>query len=66
MGATSQDDVLFEALTVYETLYYAAMLRLPKDMAKEEKTKRVDSVMQALGLQKCANTIIGREGTLCT
>lgn len=32
MGFVLQDDVLFDSLTVYETLYYAARLRLPQSM----------------------------------
>lgn len=54
-----QDDLLYESLTVYETLYYAAMLRLPRTMSAEEKVARVDSVVDSLGLRKCKDTIIG-------
>jgi ABC-type multidrug transport system ATPase subunit len=32
MGYVLQDDVLFDSLTVYETLLYAARLRLSRDM----------------------------------
>lgn len=44
---------------MHETLYYAAMLRLPRDMPRAEKLARVDSVITALGLKKCSGTIIG-------
>lgn len=54
-----QDDLLYENLTVYETLYYAAMLRLPRSMTTEEKVGRVDAVIDTLGLFKCKDTIIG-------
>ena len=40
-------------------LYFAALLRLPRTMSKEEKLLRVDAVITALGLEKCRNTIIG-------
>jgi ATP-binding cassette, subfamily G (WHITE), member 2 len=50
---------LYESLTVYETLYYAAMLRLPRTMSAEEKVARVESVVDSLGLRKCKDTIIG-------
>ena len=33
MGFVLQDDILFDSLTVYETLYFAARLRLPHDMS---------------------------------
>ncbi|CAG9464710.1 unnamed protein product [Pedinophyceae sp. YPF-701] len=59
MGFVHQDDLLFDSLTVYETLHYAARLRLPRDMSNDEKELRVETVIQALGLDRCRNTIIG-------
>ena len=54
-----QDDLLYESLTVYETLYYAAMLRLPRHMSEEAKIERVNTVITALGIESCKDTIIG-------
>lgn len=51
--------MLCRDLTVHETLYFAAMLRLPRTMTKAQKVERVDAVITALGLQHCKNTIIG-------
>ncbi len=51
--------MLYEDLTVQETLTYAAMLRLPRSMSKKDKLERVGRVIDALGLRKSANTIIG-------
>jgi len=59
MGFVTQDDQLLGNLTVYETLLYAALLRLPRDMTREEKEDRVDQVIEGLGLSKCRGTIIG-------
>ncbi|KAK9808606.1 hypothetical protein WJX72_000468 [[Myrmecia] bisecta] len=59
VGFVLQDDLLYETLTVWETLYFAAMLRLPKEMSTEDKKQRVQNVITALGLEKCKNTIIG-------
>ena len=59
-GRHAQDDLLYETLTVYETLYYAAMLRLPSTMNVEQKLERVDHVIHTLGLDKCKDTIVGR------
>lgn len=59
VGFVSQDDLLYETLTVYETLFYAAMLRLNRSMTKDEKIERVNSVINGLGLDKCKDTIIG-------
>lgn len=42
-----------------ETLTYAALLRLPGSMSKKQKLDRVDTVLEALGLGKSKDTIIG-------
>lgn len=34
IGFVTQDDVMYETLTVHETLYYAALLRLPRSMTR--------------------------------
>ena len=57
--ATLQDDLLYETLTVWEVLYYAAMLRLPRTMTTEQKKERVRTVIRALGIERCKDTIIG-------
>ena len=54
-----QDDVLYESLTVHETLLYAGLLRLPRGMAAAEKRRRVEGVMRGLGLARSRDTIIG-------
>ena len=45
--------------TVRETVYLAARLRLPKSLSDAEKLKRADEVMDLLGLNKCADTLVG-------
>lgn len=55
----TQDDILFQDLTVYETLYFAAMLRLPEKMPKARKIQRVETIIFNLGLDRCRDTIIG-------
>ncbi|KAJ8900034.1 hypothetical protein K2173_024149 [Erythroxylum novogranatense] len=59
IGFVTQDDVLFPHLTVKETLTYAAMLRLPKTLTKEQKEKRAMDVICELGLERCRDTMIG-------
>lgn len=51
--------MLYETLTVYETLLYAGLLRLPAYMTRDEKRRRVDAVMGGLGLSLSRDTIIG-------
>lgn len=59
MGFVMQDDLMYESLTVFETLFYAAQLRLPRKMTLAEKRERVNTVITALGLNSCKDTIIG-------
>lgn len=59
VGYVSQDDLLHETLTVYETLYYAARLRLPREMDTAGKVSRALAVIDELGLDKCKGTVIG-------
>ncbi|XP_031121890.1 ABC transporter G family member 22-like isoform X1 [Ipomoea triloba] len=59
IGFVTQDDILFPHLTVKETMIYAARLRLPRTLAKEEKDKRAMDVIYELGLDRCQDTMIG-------
>ncbi|XP_052198791.1 ABC transporter G family member 22-like isoform X1 [Diospyros lotus] len=59
IGFVTQEDVLFPHLTVKETLTYAALLRLPKALTKQEKEKRATDVIYELGLERCQDTMIG-------
>ncbi|KAM3238200.1 ABC transporter G family member 22 isoform X2 [Capsicum annuum] len=59
IGFVLQDDVVFHHLTVKETLTYAALLRLPNTLSKEQKKARAIRVIDELGLERCQDTIIG-------
>lgn len=54
-----QDDIMYRTLTVRETITFAANLKLPGHLTKEQRKERVDAVMTALGLMPVADTIIG-------
>ncbi|KDN46584.1 hypothetical protein RSAG8_04237, partial [Rhizoctonia solani AG-8 WAC10335] len=56
-----EDDYHLPALTVRETLRYAAILRLPKTMSRKSKTARAEEVMKMLGLDTCADNLVGGE-----
>lgn len=58
-GFVTQDDVLYPHLTVYETLVFTALLRLPKTFSVEEKTSHAEAIIPQLGLTKCKDSIIG-------
>ncbi|OVA07212.1 ABC transporter-like [Macleaya cordata] len=59
IGFVTQDDVLFPHLTVKETLTYAALLRLPKTLTKQQKEERAIDIIYELGLERCQDTMIG-------
>ena len=56
---TQDDDALLPSLTVRETLRFAAGLRLPPWMSKQDKRRRADEVLLKMGLKDCANNVIG-------
>ncbi|GLU04810.1 hypothetical protein SLE2022_219410 [Rubroshorea leprosula] len=58
-GFVSQDDVLYPHLTVLETLTYAALLRLRKELTKAEKIEQAELIIQELGLTRCRNSVVG-------
>jgi ABC-type multidrug transport system ATPase subunit len=58
---TQDDDALLASLTVRETLRYAAGLRLPKWMSKEQKMQRAEEILLKMGLKDCADNLIGND-----
>ncbi|KAL2489819.1 ABC transporter G family member 14 [Forsythia ovata] len=58
-GFVAQDDVLYPHLTVFETLLFTALLRLPKSLTREEKLQHVENVIAELGLSSCRDSMIG-------
>ncbi|TKY89499.1 hypothetical protein EX895_002030 [Sporisorium graminicola] len=59
-GFVEQDDLMFSALTVQETLQYSADLRLPNRLYnKHERQQRVQDSIAMLRLEKCRDTRIG-------
>ncbi|KAJ7293859.1 P-loop containing nucleoside triphosphate hydrolase protein [Mycena rebaudengoi] len=57
-----QDDAHhLSAITVRETLRYAAILRLPPKMSKKRKIARAEEVLLMLGLKDCAEMYVGGE-----
>ncbi|KAF4665918.1 hypothetical protein FOL46_003363 [Perkinsus olseni] len=62
LGFVPQDDIMFDRLTVYQNLYYSAMVRLPEDMPREKKLKIIEDVIQVLDLEQVRHTIVGSPG----
>jgi len=59
IGYVPQDDILHADLTVWQALWYAARLRLPKDMANNEIARRIRQVLSQLGLEGTEHTRVG-------
>uniref|UniRef100_A0A5B7ALI6 Putative ABC transporter G family member 11 n=1 Tax=Davidia involucrata TaxID=16924 RepID=A0A5B7ALI6_DAVIN len=55
----TQDDNLIGTLTVRETISYSAQLRLPDTMPWSDKRALIESTIIEMGLQDCADTVIG-------
>ena len=62
VGFVDQEDTLMPSLTVYETVLYSALLRLPKDMSIAAKKYRVLETLEELGILGIKDTRIGNEG----
>ena len=50
IGVVPQNDVIHSALTVRQTLEYAAELRFAKDVSRAERRQRIDEVLEDLDL----------------
>ncbi|XP_045203563.2 uncharacterized protein LOC123556708 isoform X2 [Mercenaria mercenaria] len=59
LGFVLQQDVFFSDLTLWETLYFTAMISLPESLSKADKLKRLENIIDLLQLGKCKNTVIG-------
>jgi ABC-type multidrug transport system ATPase subunit len=58
LGYVPQDDIIHKELSVFKALYYAACLRMPEDMSRQEREARIDQVMTDLQLTHRRNTAI--------
>ncbi|KAI8331168.1 ABC transporter [Chlamydoabsidia padenii] len=62
IGYVDQEDTMISTLTVYETILYSALLRLPRSMSIAAKKFRVMEVMQELGIDTIKDSKIGHAG----
>ncbi|KAL0953121.1 hypothetical protein HGRIS_004390 [Hohenbuehelia grisea] len=61
-GYVDQEDTLMSTLTVYETVLYSALLRLPRDMSEEAKKFRVLETLEELGILGIKDQRVGASG----
>ncbi|KAF8275590.1 putative ABC transporter [Trypanosoma cruzi] len=59
IGYVSQEDTLLPALTVHQTIEYAARLKLPQAFSNTTIKSIVRHMIEALRLQQCEHTVIG-------
>lgn len=59
IGYVPQDDIVFPQLTVYESLYYTARLRLPADTTRAEIDAKIDAILAKLEIQQARDVLIG-------
>ncbi|KAL6308727.1 P-loop containing nucleoside triphosphate hydrolase protein, partial [Sparassis latifolia] len=61
-GYVDQEDTLMSTLTVYETVLYSALLRLPREMSLEAKKFRTLETTHELGILGIRDSKIGDSG----
>ncbi|KAF5349768.1 hypothetical protein D9758_010179 [Tetrapyrgos nigripes] len=61
-GFVDQEDTLMSTLTVYETILYSALLRLPREMSFAAKRYRTLETMNELGILRIKDMRIGESG----
>lgn len=61
-GFVDQEDTLMGTLTVYETVLYSALLRLPRDLPLESKKLRTLEALNELGILGIKDSRIGESG----
>lgn len=60
-GYVIQDDVVMGMLSVRENIEFSANLRLSSKISKNVKDAKIQSLIEDLGLTKCANTRVGTQ-----
>ena len=53
------DNIHFAKLTVRETIYFSAELRLSETMPRAQKDERVQQIIDMLGLSRASEILIG-------
>lgn len=57
----ADDEYHLPALTVRETLRFAAIIKLPSTVSRKRKIARAEEVLKMLGLRECADGMVGGE-----
>ncbi|XP_034687784.1 ABC transporter G family member 31 isoform X2 [Vitis riparia] len=62
-GYVEQNDIHSPQVTVEESLWFSAVLRLPKEVSKEQKLEFVDQVMNLIELDVLRHALVGMPGS---
>lgn len=60
LGYVPQDDIIHRDLTVEHALYYAAKLRLPSDMTREQIKGRIDEVLEDVDMKHRRHLLVSK------
>ena len=60
LGFVPQGDVLHDALTVGQTLEYAAQLRFSRDVSSAERRLQIEQLLDQLGIAAMTDVVVGR------
>ncbi len=60
LGYVPQDDIIHRDLTVERALYYAAKLRLPSDMTRDEIKERIDEVLEDVDMKHRRHLLVSK------
>jgi ABC transport system ATP-binding/permease protein len=60
IGFVPQQNVVHDSLTVQQALEYAGELRFAPDVAADERSDRIDEVIEELGLESCRSLPVHR------
>ena len=60
LGYVPQDDIIHRDLTVEHALYYAAKLRLPSDMTRQQIKERIDEVLEDVDLKGRRHLLVSK------
>lgn len=63
-GYIQQEDIFIGTLTIREHLWFQSQLRMDKDVTSDIRAERVADVMHEMGLNKCADVLIGIPGRI--
>eukprot|EP00455_Lapot_gusevi_P041816 TRINITY_DN4890_c0_g8_i2.p1 TRINITY_DN4890_c0_g8~~TRINITY_DN4890_c0_g8_i2.p1 ORF type:complete len:849 (+),score=265.43 TRINITY_DN4890_c0_g8_i2:115-2661(+) len=63
VGFVPQEDIMLRTLTVHDILQFSADLRLPADWTSEQRSTKVQEVIDFLGMSHVMESVVGDEET---